>query len=277
MHLPGWVGSTPRKKLEVIFEKYTHLQINLVFTGDSIESLVYDVLQLNVLHTDRLMIQLARYSRYRSLSDLKSFYLKWLEREFTDRKVRGPNPTSASRHPLSRLGQPGSIPAIVLPSGGMAARHRKGATVEQLLLLFLYSWRRQKAVISLAIRAFTSLPTIIMMAMRMLQTIGQEKKLSYASCLQKLNIHLLLECVFMKFSGYLLTVTQMQASVTKDAKRIYEKTYYSYVLSVVSTGAPVDILVHPTKITTRNRDQFDETPNQQLSGIIILRTTAPVT
>ncbi|KAG5451639.1 hypothetical protein CSKR_111803 [Clonorchis sinensis] len=53
---------------------------------------------------------------------------KWLEREFTDRKVRGSNPTSSSRLPLSRLGQPGSIPALVLPSGGMAARHRKGAT-----------------------------------------------------------------------------------------------------------------------------------------------------
>ncbi|KAG5452702.1 hypothetical protein CSKR_102129 [Clonorchis sinensis] len=42
-------------------------------------------------------------------------WLKWLEREFTDRKVRGSNPTSASRLPLSRLGRPGSIPALVLP------------------------------------------------------------------------------------------------------------------------------------------------------------------
>ncbi|KAG5440993.1 hypothetical protein CSKR_109688 [Clonorchis sinensis] len=57
---------------------------------------------------------------------------KWLEREFTDRKVRGSNPTSASQLPLSRLGQPGSIPALVLPSGGMAARHRKGATAKRL-------------------------------------------------------------------------------------------------------------------------------------------------
>ncbi|KER27960.1 hypothetical protein T265_05085 [Opisthorchis viverrini] len=51
-----------------VFEKYTHLQINLVFMRDSTESLVYDILQLTVLHTGRLMIQLARYSRYRSLS-----------------------------------------------------------------------------------------------------------------------------------------------------------------------------------------------------------------
>ncbi|KER25649.1 hypothetical protein T265_06938 [Opisthorchis viverrini] len=52
-------------------------------------------------------------------------WLKWLEREFTDRKVRGSKPTSASRLPLSRLRRPDSNPALVLPSGGMAARHRK--------------------------------------------------------------------------------------------------------------------------------------------------------
>ncbi|KAG5453631.1 hypothetical protein CSKR_111584 [Clonorchis sinensis] len=47
--------------------KYTHLQINLIFTTDSSESLVYDVLQLNVLHTGHFMFQLVRYSRYRSI------------------------------------------------------------------------------------------------------------------------------------------------------------------------------------------------------------------
>ncbi|KAG5443802.1 Secretion-regulating guanine nucleotide exchange factor [Clonorchis sinensis] len=58
-------------------------------------------------------------------------WLKWLEREFTDRKVRGSNPISASRLPLSRFGQPGNISALVHPSGGMAARHRKGVTAER--------------------------------------------------------------------------------------------------------------------------------------------------
>ncbi|KAG5446506.1 Glutamine-dependent NAD(+) synthetase [Clonorchis sinensis] len=67
-----------------------------------------------------------------SVDDVFPMWLKWLEREFTDRKVRGSNPTSASRLPLSRLGQPGSISAFVLPSGGMAARHRKSATAEHL-------------------------------------------------------------------------------------------------------------------------------------------------
>ncbi|KER32869.1 hypothetical protein T265_01155 [Opisthorchis viverrini] len=52
---------------------------------------------------------------------------RWLEREFTDRRVRCSNPTSASRLFLSRLEQPDSITALVPPSGGMAARHRKGA------------------------------------------------------------------------------------------------------------------------------------------------------
>ncbi|KAG5441168.1 hypothetical protein CSKR_102735 [Clonorchis sinensis] len=54
-------------------------------------------------------------------------WLKWLEREFTDRKFHGSNPTSASRLPQSRLGQPSSIPALVLPSGGMEARHQKSS------------------------------------------------------------------------------------------------------------------------------------------------------
>ncbi|KER26763.1 hypothetical protein T265_06047 [Opisthorchis viverrini] len=57
--------------------------------------------------------------------------LQCLEREFADRKVRGSNPTSVSQLPLSRLGQLGSIPALVLPSGGIAVWHRKRATAEQ--------------------------------------------------------------------------------------------------------------------------------------------------
>ncbi|KER25637.1 hypothetical protein T265_06928 [Opisthorchis viverrini] len=35
----------------------------------------------------------------------------------------------------SLLGQPGCILALVLPSGGMATRHRKGATTERFLFL----------------------------------------------------------------------------------------------------------------------------------------------
>ncbi|KAG5444920.1 hypothetical protein CSKR_103568 [Clonorchis sinensis] len=57
---------------------------------------------------------------------------RWLERKFTDRKVRGLNPTSVSRSPLSRLGQPDSIPVLVLFSGDISARHRNGATVERI-------------------------------------------------------------------------------------------------------------------------------------------------
>ncbi|KAG5442559.1 hypothetical protein CSKR_108763 [Clonorchis sinensis] len=60
-------------------------------------------------------------------------WLKWLGRESTDRKIRGSNPTSVSRLPLSRLGQPGNIPALVLPSGGIATRPRKGVTAERLV------------------------------------------------------------------------------------------------------------------------------------------------
>ncbi|KAG5449334.1 hypothetical protein CSKR_108424 [Clonorchis sinensis] len=59
--------------------------------------------------------------------------VQWLWREVTDRKVCGSNSTSASRLPLSRLGQPGSIPALLLLSGCKSARHRKGITAERLL------------------------------------------------------------------------------------------------------------------------------------------------
>ncbi|KER21990.1 hypothetical protein T265_09820 [Opisthorchis viverrini] len=47
--------------------------------------------------------------------------------------VRSSNPTSASRLPLSRLGQPGSIPALVFHSCGMAARYRKDPTSENMI------------------------------------------------------------------------------------------------------------------------------------------------
>ncbi|KAG5454304.1 hypothetical protein CSKR_113991 [Clonorchis sinensis] len=64
---------------------------------------------------------------------------QWLEREFIDRKVRASNPTSASRLPLSRLGQPDSIPTLVQPSGGTAVRQRKGATAERTTMNII-SW-----------------------------------------------------------------------------------------------------------------------------------------
>ncbi|KAG5441217.1 hypothetical protein CSKR_102431, partial [Clonorchis sinensis] len=68
-----------------------------------------------------------------------------------------------------------------------------------------------------------------------LQTIEQGSKTLICISFTKLNIHLLLERVFLNFSGYSLTVTQIQANATKrphkfrnrshfsrDAKRIYE-------------------------------------------------------
>ncbi|KER23559.1 hypothetical protein T265_14614, partial [Opisthorchis viverrini] len=56
---------------------------------------------------------------------------QWLEREFADRKVRGSNPTPASRIPPSVFGQPGSIKVSCLITGGIAARHRKCVTAER--------------------------------------------------------------------------------------------------------------------------------------------------
>ncbi|KER23931.1 hypothetical protein T265_08293 [Opisthorchis viverrini] len=49
----------------------------------------------------------------------------WLAREFTGRKVRGSNPTSAHRLPLCGLWQPGSIQALVLHSSDLTAERLK--------------------------------------------------------------------------------------------------------------------------------------------------------
>ncbi|KER28293.1 hypothetical protein T265_04826 [Opisthorchis viverrini] len=54
------------------FTDDTHLHINLVLTGDSLEPLVYyDVLQLSLLHTRSSVIQLAQYLRYSSIFSSK--------------------------------------------------------------------------------------------------------------------------------------------------------------------------------------------------------------
>ncbi|KER31939.1 hypothetical protein T265_01874 [Opisthorchis viverrini] len=58
---PSW-GLSGRRSPRTDFDKCTHLQINLVFTGNSTESLVYDIPQLNILHNSRLIFQLVRHS-----------------------------------------------------------------------------------------------------------------------------------------------------------------------------------------------------------------------
>ncbi|KAG5454086.1 hypothetical protein CSKR_112631 [Clonorchis sinensis] len=129
--------------------KYTRLPSNLVLTEESLRT------QLNLLFmlfriltgTRRMRLpdnpknqQNRSWAAEETLDILHcsvfdgvggARWLKRLEREFTDQKVRGSNPTFASRLPLSRLGQPGSILSLVLPSGGMSIRHRKAATAER--------------------------------------------------------------------------------------------------------------------------------------------------
>ncbi|KER26751.1 hypothetical protein T265_13938, partial [Opisthorchis viverrini] len=60
---------------------------------------------------------------------------QWLERRSTDLRVRGSNPTVASRLSLSRVRLPGSILALVFTFGAMAVRHRKDATAEGLFVV----------------------------------------------------------------------------------------------------------------------------------------------
>ncbi|KER26817.1 hypothetical protein T265_13932, partial [Opisthorchis viverrini] len=98
---------------------------------------------------DNLESSLKQGSRFTTgFSFIQCEMTQWLQRKFTDRKVRGSNPASASQLSLSRLGQPGSITALVLPSNSMAARHRKGATAERSLFIFIFypvlQWAKKK-------------------------------------------------------------------------------------------------------------------------------------
>ncbi|KAG5454209.1 hypothetical protein CSKR_111132 [Clonorchis sinensis] len=89
-----------------------------------------------------------------------------------------------------------------------------------------------------------------------LQTTEQGSKTLICTSFTKLNIHLLLERVFLNLSGYSFTVTQMQANATKrlhkfpnrshfsrDAKRIHEKRCYLHASSVVSTVTLVNMFL----------------------------------
>ncbi|KAG5440965.1 hypothetical protein CSKR_109720, partial [Clonorchis sinensis] len=63
---------------------------------------------------------------------------RWLTARFADRKVHGSNPTSASRFPPSRLGQPGSISDLTqlrwsLPSSWMGTPRRVTSTVRDIV------------------------------------------------------------------------------------------------------------------------------------------------
>ncbi|KAG5445492.1 hypothetical protein CSKR_100980 [Clonorchis sinensis] len=57
--------------------------------------------------------------------------VQWLE---ANSLVGGSVVRTRPRLPLSRLGQPDSIPALVLPSGGMTTRHTKGVTAERFFI-----------------------------------------------------------------------------------------------------------------------------------------------
>ncbi|KER25110.1 hypothetical protein T265_07397 [Opisthorchis viverrini] len=110
----------------------------------------------NVIFPTRAKFLLSRLVSVFEFPTTGARWTKWLECEFTYQKVRRSNPTSASRLPLSRLGQPDSIPGLVSPSCGMATRHRKGATAERC---FLFPTTQIQSAISVS-NHFTNFPPL---------------------------------------------------------------------------------------------------------------------
>ncbi|KAG5455292.1 ATP-binding cassette sub- F member 1 [Clonorchis sinensis] len=82
----------------------------------------------------RIFRSLNSRSNHGVIAPLSYRYLGMIaKRDFTEGMGRDDPLVKAQIYRLegSWLGQPGSIPALVLPSGGMVARHRKGATAER--------------------------------------------------------------------------------------------------------------------------------------------------
>ncbi|KER19627.1 hypothetical protein T265_11654 [Opisthorchis viverrini] len=63
-------------------------------------------------------------------------------------------------------------------------------------------------------KTFAALLLIRKCQLNSFRLLDREPKLSYASCLQKLNIHLLLEHVLLNFPGCSFTVVQLKANAT---------------------------------------------------------------
>ncbi|KAG5452807.1 hypothetical protein CSKR_110824 [Clonorchis sinensis] len=104
----------PVKKLKRNLGNHTHLHINLAFTGDSIKSLVEDILQPNVLHKDHLMFQLV----FKILQNSETSYIvrKPAARYELCADLAGLTIVlyPGSGDEMAQLGQPGSFPALVL-------------------------------------------------------------------------------------------------------------------------------------------------------------------
>ncbi|KAG5452055.1 hypothetical protein CSKR_111099 [Clonorchis sinensis] len=62
---------------------------------------------------------------------------RWLRHELTDQNIHVLNPTPAFRLLLSKLGQPGGVSDLVLPSDGMAVSYRKGVTTGRLFIFIM--------------------------------------------------------------------------------------------------------------------------------------------
>ncbi|KAG5454347.1 hypothetical protein CSKR_108937, partial [Clonorchis sinensis] len=204
--------------------------------------------------------------------------------ELADRKVRGSSLAPASRPLLSRIVQPGQPTSSHSSFGwhgnwhvfaekptGSALFDISDISIRNALFIRLLKILRQPTTGFALLGAHQNIRLTETREMRLpdepqegrnrswaveelsaalwvVQIIEQGSKTLICISFTKLNIRLLLERVFLNFSGYSLTFTQMQANATKrlhkfrnrshfsrDAKRIYEKIYYSHASAVLST------------------------------------------
>ncbi|KAG5442227.1 hypothetical protein CSKR_200184 [Clonorchis sinensis] len=134
VRLPGWVPRVPTCSwLEILQEMaanrcqwrsccpfLSRLRTLWLYGSEASVSTLMLLSLMMMMMMNRLAVSRGLGARQQQWFD---FFVN--SKQGRDGSIRDSNLTSASRLPLSRLGLPGSISAVVFPSGGMTARHRK--------------------------------------------------------------------------------------------------------------------------------------------------------
>ncbi|KER27046.1 hypothetical protein T265_13874, partial [Opisthorchis viverrini] len=129
-----------------------------IFNGDfvdrgrcSVETMVI-ILTLMLLRPTAVYLNRGNHEDY--YVNCQYGFVKEIQKKYKDCSS---NPTSASRLSLSSLGQPGNIPALVQPSGGVAFWHRKSATFERFRMALSYCLVQLRSQAGPIVKCFTDL------------------------------------------------------------------------------------------------------------------------
>ncbi|GAA48820.1 hypothetical protein CLF_102075 [Clonorchis sinensis] len=119
------IGSPPNSPATVYLINQSWTEVDCRFMGQNLSKLDY------IIRPNGTNIRCGIGNFNRTLQTIGGFHFHSRIRPSSDYLADVPTQVQRELNPVSRLGQPGTVPALVLPSGGMAVRHREGATAER--------------------------------------------------------------------------------------------------------------------------------------------------